>query len=603
MKNTLILSIILIFSETLYSVEQVPEIQPTQQTQINRIENIPKALIPGTNTNFFTTQDYPEISINVGKNKSISCVLEKNVNHYLCPNNGKPILLSTNGSNFTAILKDSNNSLVAPFVSYVEAGGKPLFGIKESKELSKIKDIEGLTIDNNNQLQLLNIFFLDNGELESKESPKGSDSYQKISASFIKEKNEIEKKFRESKYVVELQDGKKVNCTRDRKIDRPSDLDESYLPVWESEQCGSFKCDGVKVDGKDYQVTMFLISDSSDRATIHLIDNDGIGPIVKIKKVLSSGSSVPLIDYYTNYPAFYPAAYNNEGIPSTITASTKYDDKNIKSYKDYYFQEDLNFLSNTCTDDNKALKTFLVGREKYYEQVASLELAELIQVLANGTLLSQYVDPAQALKLGCFYEGVYFDKIAANNLDKLKKNIYPDKEVGQTISLNKANQLFKKASKMKNIAWKYKQDGCYARAHLMARRFEAEGVRVDKVWIKGELYVAGSDPLIEWKFHVAPVVYVNDGKNGVKKMVIDPSLFSRPVTVEEWDKKISKKTKRGSVVTAFPFPENAALMERSAISFSSSDPYLPNDSLYLTEKEKMKKAKDTMKLNKKLEKR
>ena len=93
MKNTLILSIILIFSETLYSVEQVPEIQPTQQTQINRIENIPKALIPGKNTKVFTTQEYPEISINVGKNKSISCVLEKNANHYLCPNDGKPILL------------------------------------------------------------------------------------------------------------------------------------------------------------------------------------------------------------------------------------------------------------------------------------------------------------------------------------------------------------------------------------------------------------------------------------------------------------------------------------------------------------------------------
>jgi hypothetical protein len=84
-------------------------------------------------------------------------------------------------------------------------------------------------------------------------------------------------------------------------------------------------------------------------------------------------------------------------------------------------------------------------------------------------------------------------------------------------------------------------------------------------------------------------------------MVIDPSLFDRPVTVEEWDKKISKKTVKGSMVTGFPFPDNAAYYERSAIAFSSSDPYMPHDSLKLGEVDKLKAAAETMREYKTLE--
>ena len=154
---------------------------------------------------------------------------------------------------------------------------------------------------------------------------------------------------------------------------------------------------------------------------------------------------------------------------------------------------------------------------------------------------------------------------------------------------------------MEDIPWSFTQDGCFARAHLMARRFEAEGVRVDKAWLKGELYIPDSDPLIEWKFHVAPMVYVEDGNGKVTRMIIDPSIFSKPVTVEEWDKKISKKTLRGSVLTAFPFPENAALLERASLSFSNSDPFLPKKDIDMTEEEKMEKAHSALNYFKTLE--
>ncbi|MBY0413677.1 MAG: hypothetical protein K2Q18_05910, partial [Bdellovibrionales bacterium] len=107
------------------------------------------------------------------------------------------------------------------------------------------------------------------------------------------------------------------------------------------------------------------------------------------------------------------------------------------------------------------------------------------------------------------------------------------------------------------------------------------------------LYVPESG--IRWNFHVAPIVYVKDDHNNIQKMVIDPSLFDRPVSVAEWDAKMTKETARGSVQTVFPFPENAALMERSAIAFSSSDPYKPRESVPEADEEKMKEnEKDKM---------
>ena len=145
---------------------------------------------------------------------------------------------------------------------------------------------------------------------------------------------------------------------------------------------------------------------------------------------------------------------------------------------------------------------------------------------------------------------------------------------------------------MDDIAWNYKYDGCYARAHIMARRFEAQGIRVDKAWIKGDLYVEDTD--ITWNYHVAPLLYVEDEKGKIQKMVIDPSIFDRPVTLEEWDNKIAKKTKKGSVKTAFPFPQNASFYERSALAISNSDPYTPAENIDDTEETKMQHAKETM---------
>lgn len=398
-------------------------------------------------------------------------------------------------------------------------------------------------------------------------------------------------------YSVLLKDGEKFNCSRmpgnsvRKANNKKITLINGAIP-----QCGAFNCGQVKEGSNTYQVLM--ISDSSSKTIkspkLFYVNNKNFKPKT-IRTISTNNTKLPILDNSKEIAA------NSQ--PTTSPYKTFLKSIFPKDFPDSYVDEYLilkdvalyNYLNSSkefCEDVNESLANFIESKNNFMMKIANIELVEFISVLADGSLVGSYIDPLKAASLGCLYGETYLDKKAASNLNFIKKDIKPEFTVEHTITMAKAKELFKKAKGMQDIAWGFKKDGCYARAHLMARRFEAEGVRVDKVWINGTLYIPGTD--LEWNFHVAPVVYVKDKNDQIQKIVIDPSLFDSPVTVEEWDKKIAKKEAKGSVISVFPFPENAALMERSTISFSSSDPYFPRDSINLTENEKMNKAKDTM---------
>lgn len=105
-----------------------------------------------------------------------------------------------------------------------------------------------------------------------------------------------------------------------------------------------------------------------------------------------------------------------------------------------------------------------------------------------------------------------------------------------SISMKKAMKLFKKIAEDKKIPFGYPEDGCYARAHMMAKLLEKKGVISGKIFIEGDLRVNTKNSpkgYVEWWYHVAPVIKIKE--NGVEKnYVFDPSLFDRPVPVEDW---------------------------------------------------------------------
>ncbi|HEU5154158.1 MAG TPA: protein-glutamine glutaminase family protein, partial [Gemmatimonadales bacterium] len=87
------------------------------------------------------------------------------------------------------------------------------------------------------------------------------------------------------------------------------------------------------------------------------------------------------------------------------------------------------------------------------------------------------------------------------------------------------------------IPFLYPDDGCWARAHEMCRLLLAEGIWPRKVWIDGNLHtLTRNNPqcYVDWGWHVAPTICVRLRFWHAEQMVIDPSLFTTPVTQTTW---------------------------------------------------------------------
>jgi Glutaminase len=89
------------------------------------------------------------------------------------------------------------------------------------------------------------------------------------------------------------------------------------------------------------------------------------------------------------------------------------------------------------------------------------------------------------------------------------------------------------------IPFLYPDDGCWARAHEMSRLMILMGTTPNKVWIRASTFLhvnTRNNPAcyVDWGWHVAPTVCVRGSFPFSQRMVIDPSLFTTPVTVPAW---------------------------------------------------------------------
>ncbi|MEO5815929.1 MAG: protein-glutamine glutaminase family protein [Gemmatimonadaceae bacterium] len=88
------------------------------------------------------------------------------------------------------------------------------------------------------------------------------------------------------------------------------------------------------------------------------------------------------------------------------------------------------------------------------------------------------------------------------------------------------------------IPFLYPDDGCWGRASEMCRLMINMGLSPRKVWIQGSLHVGTkNNPNCEvfWGWHVAPTLCVRGPKFfQSQQMVIDPSLFTTPVSQSTW---------------------------------------------------------------------
>lgn len=138
---------------------------------------------------------------------------------------------------------------------------------------------------------------------------------------------------------------------------------------------------------------------------------------------------------------------------------------------------------------------------------------------------------------------IVFAQVPAQLKNGFKSIMFPAPEEIEVsvIEESTANRLFREFKFNKEIPFNYPLEGCYARAHAMARMAEEQGITMGKAFAEGTLRAQTdlpSYPTVRWGWHVAPVAYIKKGQSEPELAVFDPSLFDRPVTVEEWKSKM-----------------------------------------------------------------
>lgn len=130
-----------------------------------------------------------------------------------------------------------------------------------------------------------------------------------------------------------------------------------------------------------------------------------------------------------------------------------------------------------------------------------------------------------------------------------------------TLSEAQLAALFDDMRDEPDIPFAFPSDGCYARADAMMRRilerYDIDPSALRKVVIQGDLQVPtefvyqgplGNDRLVNWGWHIAPAVPIAAADGSTRLMVIDPSLFDRPVPPDEWAAAMGDPNARPMVV-------------------------------------------------------
>jgi hypothetical protein len=239
-----------------------------------------------------------------------------------------------------------------------------------------------------------------------------------------------------------------------------------------------FKLDGEKTERYSNGFNVYDSNFSDDFPSFNLPDN---------KNSLSTKSNQSEIEK----DLFVPKKYQ------TNSNAFKYltDAGRVNSFKE---------KEKYCVGNEELLNLIKEKNSITQKMIKDLEESELVQYLSmtDGKIISLIANASRANEIGCSYDDMILSPAAWEKVRYLQR--LKVKEGPKDLTPKEVQELFIKASKMSDIPFAYKEEGCYARAHLMARRFEKMGIPTEKVWIKGSLLVPGTD--IGWDFHVAPVV-------------------------------------------------------------------------------------------------
>lgn len=218
--------------------------------------------------------------------------------------------------------------------------------------------------------------------------------------------------------------------------------------------------------------------------------------------------------------AINPAALCDQVVIEELRPSEKAQMEEVCSYAGQY-EESL------LPDENATFsKKFRDGKSTTYDYN---DFFKSFTTSLNSVNRAEKCDPKKEDAPRVAYPSVNIEKTAAGTIPV---SVVQEEEL---------NQIFSEVSKDPKYAFDVVENGCWARAHIMAREFEKRGIRVGKIFAEGTLAVETKKALngegVMWTYHVAPVIAVQT-KKGVELRVFDPAMFDRPVPVKTWTDKM-----------------------------------------------------------------
>ncbi len=355
-------------------------------------------------------------------------------------------------------------------------------------------------------------------------------------------------------YEVELESGARVKCRRGKTNPKP----DQFTKI--ASGCELSVCEGVSAAGREWEGLLSHTSrpGGSDPFLVLLGKNE-LGPPVRIRSTYSAGTA----DRSKLYELTAEGARTGE-IWQTVSPD----------HSPYYLTDYWDVLREGAAErclDPKVKQ--LVEREKSANLRA--RKGEIVQLvgLVNGVLSSRMLAPGSLPASACRLEsGVYAAPDSLSALSGLRGKMRgPSPEA---LSEEDAAGVMERVKAMKDIPHAYTETGCEARAHVIANRLKDQGLPVEKIWLKGEVFNK-KRPGEMWAFHVATAIRVKTPEGKIERRVMDPSLSPSMLREEEWVKLIGWQGDGAPMRVAFPPPNNIAFYGRPALMYSQAELFLP----------------------------
>jgi hypothetical protein len=278
--------------------------------------------------------------------------------------------------------------------------------------------------------------------------------------------------------------------------------------------------------------------------------------------------------------------------PDLLTTDSPYDLASLNQRIDQSNMQELRDMGANC--QNQQLLNHIEQEKafvrEYSADVTRRRIRTVIRLVGGVQQRSIELMDNPDTNMCRLTDGVLVDVALARNrttLTELEQEFSPAPPL-QSLSTDRATELFGQIKQLPHMAYGYADDGCYARAHIIHDYIKREsGLDCKKIWINGHYLRPARAAGTNWVFHVAVACPIEVSPGRVEMRVIDPISSDAPMEPQAWfsSMEVDRAVNTGTQVTPWH--------QIFTYSYTNADQYLPSSSEG-SYQEKLERARETL---------